>query len=223
MKNDVMVIENFLPEEQARSIEHRMNLISDWSARICDRTPPGPRIIPPETLQALGMDAQEYARTHHASLQGLAAGGTMAYLFFVKRLLEFDPELHKFWNTGLVEKVNAWTGKEGNYFEEAQVTMYSSGCFLGQHTDGVYNRQVACIANFTRNWQPDFGGCLTVLSKGEWKVVPPTFNSLVMMDVRADNCHYVSQVASWVQHKRLAITGWVGLDKSNWPSPYDEE
>jgi hypothetical protein len=213
--DDFLVIENFLPEEQANEIHLRMQNITEWSTRICDTLPPGPRIVGPNLLRGLGMSAQEYARTNPPSLQALAAGGTMAYLFFVQHLSEFDPSLFDWWSGELVNKVNAWTGKEGNYFEEPQVTMYSSGCFLGQHTDGVYNRQVACIANFTRNWQPDFGGCLTILSKDKWQVIPPTFNSLVMMDVRAANCHYVSQVASWVKHKRLAITGWVGRRDAN--------
>jgi Rps23 Pro-64 3,4-dihydroxylase Tpa1-like proline 4-hydroxylase len=143
-------------------------------------------------------------------LEALARGGTMAYLFFVKNLAKVDPTLGTWFSDAMIAKSNEVYNQENNYFEEPQVTMYSSGCFLGQHTDGVGNRQVACIANFTRDWQPDFGGCITLLSKGKWQVIPPLFNSLLLLNVRAANCHYVSQVASWVLHKRTAITGWAG-------------
>jgi hypothetical protein len=211
MKDDFVVIENWQPERHANDIADRMEQIQNWDARICDRDG-GPRVVSHESLKALGLTAEEYARTHPNSLEDLAAGGTMAYLFFVKHLSLFDPQLYKWWSSELVTKVNEITGQDNNYFEEPQVTMYSSGCFLGQHTDGVGDRQVAVMANFTRNWQPDFGGCLTILSKekAKWEVLPPVFNSLVLMNVRAGNSHYVSQVASWVKHKRLAITGWVG-------------
>lgn len=209
--DDFIVIENWQPERYANEIAARMEQIQDWDARICDRGA-GPRVIPHESLKGLGLTAEEYARAHPSSLEDLAAGGTMAYLFFVKHLSHFDPQLHKWWSSEMVTKVNEITGQDNNYFEEPQVTMYSSGCFLGQHTDGVGDRQVAVMANFTRDWQPDSGGCLTLLSKDsdKWQVIPPLFNSLILLNVRAANTHYVSQVASWVKQKRLAITGWVG-------------
>jgi len=109
----------------------------------------------------------------------------MAYLFFVKHLSEFDPILLNWFNTEFLSTANMITEQENNYTEEPQVTMYSSGCFLGQHSDGVGSRQVAFIANFTRNWQPDFGGCLTILTQGKWQVIPPKFNSIVFMNVRS--------------------------------------
>jgi hypothetical protein len=209
MRDDFVVVENWLDEDRANDIAKRIDQIQDWNARICDKDG-GPRIIEHASLQSLGITAQEYARSNPESLQELARGGTMAYLFFVKHLSQFDPDLYQWFNDEFVNMANQMTYQENNYIEEPQVTMYSSGCFLGQHTDGVGNRQIAFIANFTSNWQPDFGGCLTLLTKGKWQVVPPKFNSIVLMNVRSSNCHYVSQVASWVQHKRTAITGWVG-------------
>ena len=209
MKDDFRIVPNWLPLGKANLIADKIETIQDWDARICD-SGGGPRIFPNSTLKALGVTAEEYARSHPESLETLARGGTMAYLFFVKRLSTFDPELAHWFDTDVLPMGNMFTDQENDYIEEPQVTMYSSGCFLGQHTDGVGDRQVAFIANFTRNWQPDFGGCLTVLSKGKWEVIPPTFNSLVLMNVRSANCHYVSQVASWVKHRRTAITGWFG-------------
>lgn len=211
MNDDFLVIKDWLPQGQALQISERIEEITDWNARICDRDG-GPRVIDNASLKSLGMTAKEYARSHPESLQALGRGdgGTMAYLFFVKQLSEFDPTLHRWFNTEFLQMANTMTYQDNNYIEEPQVTMYSSGCFLGQHSDGVGERQIAFIANFTQNWQPDFGGCLTVLSKGKWEVIPPQFNSLVLMNVRSANCHYVSQVASWVTKKRTAITGWVG-------------
>lgn len=209
MNEDFLVVPNWLPLERANSIADKIDTIEDWDARICDHDG-GPRIIPNKSLKDLGLTAEDYARSHPESLESLARTGTMAYLFFVKGLRTFDPALAHWFDTDVLPMGNMFTDQENNYIEEPQVTMYSSGCFLGQHSDGVGDRQVAFIANFTRNWQPDFGGCLTVLSKGKWQVINPEFNSLVLMNVRAANSHYVSQVASWVQHRRTAITGWFG-------------
>lgn len=209
MDNNITIINNWLEPDKANDIADRILAIENWSARICDKDG-GPRIIEPQTLADLGVTAEEYARAFPDSLARLAAGGTMAYLFFVKHLSEFDPDLFEWWNTEFVEMVNKEIHQKNDYTEEPQVTLYSSGCFLGQHSDGVGERQAAFIANFTRDWQPDFGGCLTVLDRGKWTLIEPKFNSLILMNVRAGNCHYVSQVSSWVQNKRIAITGWVG-------------
>ncbi len=209
MNDDLVVIQDWLPQEQALDISERIGQITDWNARICDKDG-GPRVIEHASLEALGMTAEEYARSNPDSLEALARGGTMAYLFFVKALSQFDPKLHHWFNTEFLQMANTMTYQDNNYIEEPQVTMYSSGCFLGQHSDGVGDRQIAFIANFTQDWQPDFGGCLTLLTKGKWEVIPPEFNSLVLMNVRATNCHYVSQVASWVTKQRTAIAGWVG-------------
>ena len=209
MKDDFTVIKDWLPIGRAEGIADRIATIEDWNARICDKDG-GPRIIEHSALKSLGVTPEAYASSHPESLEALARGGTMAYLFFVKGLLEFDSELRDYFHTDILPMSNMFTDLDNNYVEEPQVTMYSSGCFLGQHTDGVGTRQVAFVANFTRDWQPDFGGSLTILSKGKWEVIPPTFNSLVLMNVRSANCHYVSQVASWVKHQRTAITGWFG-------------
>lgn len=210
MEGKFLVERDWMPRGKAKYTANRIHCIKDWSARICDKGG-GPRIVPASSLRDLGMTAEEFARAHPESLMDLARGGTMAYLFFVKALKSFDPELYSWWGTEFVDKVKKLTGlEELNYIEEPQVTMYSSGCFLGQHSDGVGNRRIAFIANFTEDWQPDFGGCLTVHDGQNWVVLEPHFNSLILMDVRAGCGHYVSQVASWVQHNRIAITGWVG-------------
>ncbi|MEE9491595.1 MAG: 2OG-Fe(II) oxygenase family protein [Dehalococcoidia bacterium] len=209
MDDKITVVQNWLGTDRAEDIAARMGSIRDWSARICDKDG-GPRIIPPQALKDLGVTAEEYARSYPDSLMRLAQGGTMAYLFFVKALREFDPGLFEWFETEFLEMANKLTNEDLNYIEEPQVTMYSSGCFLGQHSDGVGNRRIAFIANFTKNWQPDFGGCLTIQDSGKWSVIEPFFNSLALMDVSAGCNHYVSQVASWVPHNRLAIAGWVG-------------
>ena len=207
--NKIIIIENWLPEDLAEDVANRIEKINDWSIRICDKDK-GPRIVDPSVLGQLGFFPEDYASSTIPSLVNLARQGTMAYLFFVKALIQFDPSLYRMFHTDLIPKVNEVMGQNNTYLEEPQVTMYTSGCFLGQHSDGVGNRNVAFIANFSRGWQPDFGGCLTILEGGEWKTIPPKFNSLVLMDVRAGSCHYVSQVATWVNKKRIAITGWLG-------------
>ena len=120
--DDFLVIENWQPERYATDIATRMGQIRDWGARICDRSG-GPRIVSHESMKSLGLTPEEYALSHPNSLDDLAAGGTMAYLFFVKHLSSFDPQLYKWWSSELVTKVNDITGQDNKYFEEPQVTM----------------------------------------------------------------------------------------------------
>jgi len=209
MKGKVTILENYLDPQRASDLADRILEISDWDARICDKAI-APRIVDHKALMDLGISAEEYAKSYPRSLGDLAIDGTMAYLFYVKGLSQFDPEFFKWMETDFLVWSNSWSGEDNNYIEEPQATMYSSGCFLGQHSDGVGSRKIAFILNLSRNWPPDYGGCLTFLDGGKWTVIEPKFNSLVLMDVREGGSHYVSQVASWVKNKRIAITGWVG-------------
>lgn len=209
MADNFVIIENWLPPTLANEIASRIEDVEDWSVRLCDKTK-GPRVLSPAEFGEIGLTPEEFAKCPSRDVSDLARTGQMAYLFFIKSLVEFDKDLYDQLCCRFLEAANGMADIANDVVVEPVVSMYTAGCFLGQHTDTVGKREVAFIANFSRNWQPDFGGCLTVFKQGRWEVIPPKFNSLILMDVKTLSSHYVSQVASWVTAKRTAITGWTG-------------
>jgi hypothetical protein len=91
-------------------------------------------------------------------------------------------------------------------------SFYAPGDFLSTHTDKD-NGKIAFVWNLTKaDWKPQWGGLLHLLND-DWKTVErtitPSFNSLVLFDVRGEGRpHFVSQVIAGVKEKRLAISGW---------------
>lgn len=93
---------------------------------------------------------------------------------------------------------------------EAQATRFFPGHALTAHSDndGKGARLYAFVLNFTRPWRPDWGGLLLFHgSDGHVEQgFTPGFNSLNVF--RVPMAHAVSQVASFAQAPRLAISGW---------------
>ncbi len=106
------------------------------------------------------------------------------------------------------------TGVSGIAKLNAQATRYLPGHFLKNHND--YNsdegRRFAYVLGLTRHWRPDWGGLLHFTDEhGQVRdTVVPAFNTLTIFCVPQD--HFVSYVAPFAEHPRLAITGWL-LDK----------
>ncbi len=95
---------------------------------------------------------------------------------------------------------------------DAKLTRYVSGNFLLTHTDeqkrDLMHRKCAYVYGVTKNWNPNWGGILTVQNKGEiMKTFLPSFNQLNLMSVPID--HFVSQVSNYCPKQRLSVTGWL--------------
>jgi hypothetical protein len=91
-------------------------------------------------------------------------------------------------------------------------TCYQEGDFLGVHNDST-NGSVAFVLNLTEKWRPEFGGLLHFLSPDRdciRTVLAPRFNQLIAFDISNERLtpHFVSQVATKIPFKRLAISGW---------------
>jgi len=91
-----------------------------------------------------------------------------------------------------------------------QASRFMPGQVLTEHNDkGGGKRLFAHVFNFTRNWNPDWGGLLLFhdeaghVSRG----FTPRFNSLNLF--RTPQSHSVTQIAPFAQHPRLAISGWL--------------
>jgi hypothetical protein len=89
---------------------------------------------------------------------------------------------------------------------------YTPTSFLSPHTDQD-NGRVALVWQLTQNWRPQFGGLLHILDD-DWEevrgIIVPRFNSAALFAVPEPygTPHFVSQVASGVGARRLAVSGW---------------
>lgn len=91
-----------------------------------------------------------------------------------------------------------------------QASRFLPGQVLTEHSDrGGGKRLVAHVFNFTRNWNPDWGGLLVFHDQAGHidRGFTPGFNSLNLF--RTPQNHSVTQVATFAQKPRLAISGWL--------------
>ena len=121
------------------------------------------------------------------------------------RVLEFinTPETLEF--------MRKLTGRSDIIKGDAQATRYGPNQFLKFHTDDVHEeyRVAAFVFNFTRDWDPDWGGYLQFYDKN-WDIADaflPRFNALNIFTVPQN--HAVSCVAHYATGQRYAITGWL--------------
>jgi len=90
------------------------------------------------------------------------------------------------------------------------VSLYLPGDHSLPHNDFLGNkdeyRQVAFVWYLTKDWQPDWGGDFFWCPKSRY--ISPSFNTLLLFNVRNDSLHFVTHVSPHAQSKRLAISGW---------------
>ena len=106
--------------------------------------------------------------------------------------------------------MRALTGDDRIAACDAQATRFLPGHVLTVHNDRDRDnrRLFAFVLNFTRPWRADWGGLLLFYGADGHveQGFTPTFNSLNLF--RVPQAHAVSQVASFAQGTRLAISGW---------------
>lgn len=120
------------------------------------------------------------------------------------RLLEFIN------SEKMLSFIRQLTGRPEIIKGDAQATRYGPGQFLKFHTDNVTEeyRVAAFVMNFTRDWDPDWGGYLQFYDQN-WDIEQaflPRFNALNIFTVPQN--HAVSYVANYAASQRYAVTGW---------------
>lgn len=107
---------------------------------------------------------------------------------------------------------------------DGQASRYRPGHVLTAHNDvsAGKNRLYGYVLNFTREWQPDWGGNLVFYgSDGHiehgWV---PAFNALNLFVVPTR--HAVTQVSSFAAKDRLSIVGWVRSNQKVGPQTREE-
>jgi Rps23 Pro-64 3,4-dihydroxylase Tpa1-like proline 4-hydroxylase len=137
---------------------------------------------------------------------GRRHGGPVAPLEAVYDLMNSEAFL------GFVRRL---TGDPRPVYCDAQATRYRAGQFLTAHDDELAgkDRLYAYVLNLTPEWRVEWGGLL-LFHDADGHVAEayaPKFNALNLFRVPA--WHSVSQVASYVEKPRLAITGWIRASK----------
>jgi SM-20-related protein len=108
-------------------------------------------------------------------------------------------------------RARALTGDISISRVDVQATYYSPGSFLMDHDDSLrtQNRRCAYVIHLAREWRPEWGGEMELLSPDGQTVVrrmTPEFNRLVL--IRTPQLHRVTMVSEAAKEKRYALHGW---------------
>lgn len=120
--------------------------------------------------------------------------------------------------------LRAVTGDDRIDLCDAQASRYRPGHVLTAHNDisAGKNRLYGYVLNFSRDWNPDWGGNLVFYGQDGhiehgWV---PAFNALNLFVVPTR--HAVTQVASFAARDRFSIVGWVRSRQKVGPQTRDE-
>ncbi len=204
-----MQIRQFLSEPCADQLSGELRAESRWDLAITAAD--GPIALSAEELQQLS-PARKASLAE--SLRRQARSG-FSFSYLRRDVLPASEPFCQAWASWLQSPqcMQLWRELTGNgalVRADAHACLYQPGHFLRTHDDTYSGkkRRFAYVMNFTRDWQPDWGGQLNMLTDGEsTRVLAPHFNSLCLFQVPRD--HFVSQVASFARAGRYSITGWL--------------
>ncbi len=203
-------IENVLEPAYADNIEAALKTGISWD--LCYLNESGPVSIPQAEYRAYTL--AQSAELNSAILKQAQNG--FAYFYYRSDLVRskhevlstFYRELSADHCLGVFRQI---TGETGIRAVNGQVACFTPACFLKRHQDTTdkEKRFAAYVFNFTRGWDPDWGGHLHVLDKElrNVNVFEPSFNTLVIFKV--PRIHFVSQVSNYARGARFTATGWL--------------
>jgi len=94
---------------------------------------------------------------------------------------------------------------------DSYASVYDKEHFLTEHDDlhDKHDRVAACVFNFTKNWNRNWGGHLAFYDdKGNIEqAFIPTFNTLNILSIPQK--HAVQQVTSFAEEKRYSLLSWL--------------
>ncbi len=206
----IVRIENALEPAYATNIESALKTSVSWD--LCYLTESGPTSIPQREYRAYTQS--QAAEVNNAILKKAQNG--FAYFYYRSDLARNQNEvLSSFYRElsgdrclGMFRYI---TGETGIRDINGQVACFTPACFLKRHQDTTdkEKRFAAYVFNFTRGWDPDWGGHLHVLDEElrNVDVFEPSFNTLTIFKV--PRIHFVSQVTNYARGARFTATGWV--------------
>jgi len=175
-------------------------------------------MISEEQLRALGPDGiQEMQQRVWAQARDEFEFMYSSYPLMDERLKAQNPGLYLYkWmdfvnSDGFLEFIRKVTGLGSLVRADGQGTWYRKGQFLTLHNDfdpSDDGKRVAYVMNFSRDWQPDWGGFLQFYDE-DFNIeggFMPRFNALSIFETPQN--HSVTYVTPFCGNRRLAITGW---------------
>jgi hypothetical protein len=84
--------------------------------------------------------------------------------------------------------------------------LYLPGDYALPHSDSTGTRSVTFIWYLTTDWDPLWGGQLHWCPS--WRIVQPSFNSLILFNVSEETRHYVAHVRPTARGRRYTLNGW---------------
>ena len=209
-------IPNVLTNETAQAIYSALSTQEEWNivwnddGRHVDMDYEGVMQLPKSQLTAL---TEKILSQAEHEFQYMYANIPLFDIYRDKLLPgHFFNSIYEFINSPQVlDLARAITGFKQIRFADAQITRYSAGHFLTEHSDDVAGkgRLAAYVLNLTPIWRPDWGGALMFPDPkaGFSAGLYPNFNTLNMFAVPQK--HLVSMVSSFATEHRYSITGWL--------------
>lgn len=139
------------------------------------------------------------------------------FSYFYKRTNQIHPILRNLLSEDFINLISETTGYRNLWIDPNYlfISSYESNHYNGTHIDGI-NGRIAFVFHLTKDWLPSDGGLFIKLDEKDTKkvvdVVVPSFNKLVMFDVKDSNVgspHLVSEVSSGCTKRRISFTGWI--------------
>ena len=130
-------------------------------------------------------------------------------------LAVFDSDASKRWISDLSARdcSGATTGSP---------SFYCPGDFSLPHSDWVGQRTVAYVWHLSKDWRPEWGGGLYwATNPHNQRILPASFNTLVLFPVTTHSSHFVTPVSQHAAGHRFAFNGW--WQASYLPEHLDEE
>ena len=215
-KNHSLVINNFLDNDFAEKLnQYYLNEFSknQWCATYMPSTK-----FPESWEWWLNVPHNKYnMQMAYAHVTNARDSGLFSYFFYKimeDKISELSSTIHKeamtlFNHKNILELLSNITELNLTKYDKTFVSKYSEKCFLSEHTDEP-NGKLAFVYHLTKNWNPDWGGLyLNLTDKNNIKTICPSFNKLVIFDVKNYKTpHSVTQVVDNCIHERISITGW---------------
>lgn len=210
-----VIINPFLPDEQAEALRTHLLGRDDWRPRLRDLDGRLFELSPDEAAE-WGPHRIDAVRNLIAPRQGQTGFG---YAHTRLRIVDTEGGLQEsssllgefgqfMVSEPVLELFRHITGEDQLNFADSFAARYDPGDYTTMHDDGVDERKTAYVFGLTKSWRADWGGLLLFHDEDgaiECGLIPG-FNSFNLFAV--PRRHSVSVVAPFATEPRLTITGW---------------
>ncbi|WP_297527144.1 2OG-Fe(II) oxygenase [Thiohalobacter sp.] len=199
LKGPVVVLEDALDAEVAKELQSELLKSGEWVRE------------DGSTWGKLGYQPGRFEVTRDSI--NIASEDAPAALKSLFRYL-MAPETREWFSYASGQKLDRFIGSAAVFHQGDGISEHNDDHVF---TDGenVYRRALTFNYYLSTDWEAAWGGNL--VWKSPRMVITPSFNKLVLFNVRPSSHHWVEAVRCETPHKRLSITGWylTKIEKEN--------